>query len=64
MKKSDVINIPNFLSLLRILMIPAFVVLFFRGGKDLYWAAGVLMASGLTDMLDGVIARHFNMIHS
>ena len=62
MKKSDILNIPNLLSLLRILMIPAFVILFFRGGNNLYWAAGVLIASGLTDMLDGVIARHFRMI--
>ncbi|MGI6261816.1 MAG: CDP-alcohol phosphatidyltransferase family protein [Acutalibacteraceae bacterium] len=62
MKKSDILNIPNLLSLLRILMIPAFVILFFRGGNNLYWAAGVLIASGLTDMLDGVIARHFHMI--
>ncbi|MDD6175540.1 MAG: CDP-alcohol phosphatidyltransferase family protein [Firmicutes bacterium] len=62
MKKSDVLNIPNLLSLLRILMIPAFVILFFKGGHYLYWAAGVLIASGLTDMLDGVIARHFHMI--
>lgn len=62
MKKSDVLNIPNLLSLLRILMIPVFVTLFFRGGDYLYWAAGVLIASGLTDMLDGVIARHFHMI--
>ncbi len=43
-------------------MIPLFVVLFFQGGNSLYWAAGVLIASGLTDMLDGIIARHFNMI--
>ena len=62
MKKSDVLNIPNLLSLLRILMIPAFVILFFRGDTHLYWAAGVLIASGLTDMLDGVIARRFHMI--
>lgn len=62
MKKTDIVNIPNLLSLLRILMIPAFVMLFFRGGDDLYAAAGVLIASGLTDMLDGVIARRFHMI--
>ena len=62
MRKSDILNIPNLLSVLRVLMIPAFVVLFFSGGSNLYWASVVLIASGLTDMLDGVIARNFNMI--
>ena len=62
MKKVDILNIPNLLSLLRIAMIPAFVVLFFRGGHYLYGAVGVLVASGLTDMLDGVIARRCNLI--
>ena len=53
-------NIPNTLSLVRILLIPVFLVLYLTH-RD-WWAFGVLMFSGLTDMLDGFIARHFNQI--
>ncbi len=53
-------NIPNALSLVRILLIPVFLVLYLNHND--WWAFGVLAFSGLTDMLDGFIARHFNQI--
>lgn len=53
-------NIPNALSLVRILLIPVFLVLYLTHLD--WWAFGVLALSGLTDMLDGFIARHFNQI--
>lgn len=62
MSKQSIWNIPNLLSILRIVMIPAFIVLFFKGGAFLYYACGVLVLSGLTDMLDGIIARRCHQI--
>ncbi len=53
-------NIPNVLSLVRIVLLPLFVVLYFT--DHLWWAVGVLLLSGLTDLFDGVIARKFNQI--
>ena len=53
-------NIPNALSLVRILLIPVFLVLYLNHLD--WWAFGVLVFSGVTDMLDGFIARHFNQI--
>ncbi len=53
-------NIPNALSLVRILLIPVFLVLYLNHSD--WWAFGVLAFSGLTDMLDGFIARRFNQI--
>ena len=53
-------NIPNALSVLRIALIPAFVTLYLLG-QD-WWAFGVLLVSGLTDAVDGFVARRFNMI--
>ncbi|MBR2319807.1 MAG: CDP-alcohol phosphatidyltransferase family protein [Clostridia bacterium] len=53
-------NVPNALSLVRILLIPVFLVLYLNHLD--WWAFGVLAFSGLTDMLDGFIARHFNQI--
>ena len=53
-------TVPNFLSLLRIFMIPVIVRLYVR---DSYVPAlFVLALSGLTDIADGYIARHFNMV--
>lgn len=53
-------NIPNTLSVIRIILVPFFVVLYL---KESYTAATiVLVASGATDCIDGFIARHFNQI--
>lgn len=58
--KKEAFSIPNILSYLRILLIPAFVKRYFEGE---YASAALLVAlSGLTDMADGFIARRFNMI--
>lgn len=64
-RKKEIFSIPNLLSYFRILLIPVFVVLFInsKGNLAVHIAtAGVLILSGLTDMIDGKIARHFNMI--
>ncbi|MGI6264076.1 MAG: CDP-alcohol phosphatidyltransferase family protein [Acutalibacteraceae bacterium] len=60
-------SIPNVLSLVRIALVPAFVVLYIRGIQPdqralQYWSFGVLALSGVTDLLDGFIARHFHQI--
>lgn len=54
------LTIPNLLSLIRILLIPVFAVLFNDG--NYVWAIIVLAVSGLTDFFDGKIARKFNQI--
>ena len=59
--KDKIITIPNILSLVRLLMIPLIVWLYL--GKRDYFLTGIfLLISGLTDVVDGYIARHFNMI--
>ena len=54
------LTIPNLLTVIRIILVPVFAVLFYRG--YFYWAVFVLFLSGLTDFLDGKIARRFNQI--
>lgn len=54
------LTVPNLLSLIRILLIPVFGVLFYQG--HIGWAVIVLVISGLTDFFDGKIARRFNQI--
>ena len=57
---SNVWTIPNVLTILRIILIPVFVVLFFKGQKIA--ALCVFCAASLTDMLDGYLARKLNQI--
>ncbi len=58
MRSSSPISIPNILTLVRILLVPIFVILLLR---NLYPSAlGVFILAGLSDGLDGFIARYFN----
>ncbi len=57
---SNVWTIPNVLTIIRMILIPVFVVLFFKGQKMA--ALGVFCAASLTDMLDGYLARKLNQI--
>ncbi len=59
--KKDIFTIPNMLSFFRILLIPAMVVLYCY--YETHETVVVLIAvSGVTDILDGKIARKFNMV--
>lgn len=62
--KKDLKTVPNILSYIRILLVPLFAWLYLTANTDkqFYLAAVVLLASGLTDLADGFIARKFNMI--
>lgn len=58
-------TVPNVLSLIRLVLIPVFVVFYQMSAQNqvwLYWAVGVLVLSGLSDFFDGIIARRFNQI--
>lgn len=55
-----VITVPNMLTALRILLVPAFIWAFFRRPGIL--PVLILAVSALTDTLDGQIARRFNQI--
>ena len=57
---SNVWTIPNVLTIIRMILIPVFAVLFFRGHKMA--ALAVFCAASLTDMLDGYLARKLNQI--
>ena len=59
--KQEIFTIPNALSLFRILLIPLIVWLYVSRGQR-YAAVGLVALSGLTDIADGYIARHFNMV--
>lgn len=62
--KKEIWTIPNVLSLFRLVLIPVYIIIYLnaRESSDYYIAAGILAVSCLTDLIDGKIARHFNMI--
>lgn len=62
--KKEILTVPNLLSFFRLILIPVYVTIYLRATtqKD-YLVAGIILAiSCLTDMVDGKIARRFNMI--
>lgn len=62
--KKEIFSIPNILCYFRILLIPVFMIAYInaKNSWDYYFAAAVVLLSGLTDFADGFIARHFNMV--
>ena len=58
-------NLPNKLTLARVLMIPFFVVFMLVdifGAADKYVAVSIFAIASITDMLDGKIARKYNLV--
>ena len=56
-------NIPNILSVIRIILVGVFVYVFFNDyPNNLIWALIVFLTAGLTDIVDGFLARKFNWV--
>ena len=53
-------TVPNVLSMLRLLLVPVFLILVIAGAY--VPALVVLVAASLTDLLDGFLARRFNQV--
>ncbi|MBR3864580.1 MAG: CDP-alcohol phosphatidyltransferase family protein [Clostridia bacterium] len=59
-ENSTIFTIPNLLSFFRLVLIPFIVLAYFSANS--YTVVGLLALSGLTDVVDGIIARKFNMV--
>ena len=56
-------NLPNILSIFRMCLVPVFIAVFFSGHEYAHpIAACVYALAGITDVLDGIIARKFDLI--
>ncbi len=66
MKKSHIFNVPNILSFVRVLLVPAFVASILLMKNIEVWGfivpAVVYALTALTDMLDGKIARKYGLV--
>ena len=58
--KDQIVNLPNLVSFIRILMAP--VLFYFAFTQQPYWFIGVLIFAVFTDVLDGFLARTLNQI--
>lgn len=62
-KGKGVMNLPNKLTIARVLMIPLFIALFYVPFKGHYFAAlAVFALASFTDFLDGFFARKYHLI--
>jgi cardiolipin synthase len=63
-KKEDLFKLPNILTYIRILLVPLFIYVFLTATPPMgYLYSGLIVfLSGLTDLLDGIIARKFHII--
>ncbi|VAW60673.1 CDP-diacylglycerol--glycerol-3-phosphate 3-phosphatidyltransferase [hydrothermal vent metagenome] len=59
-QNEKIINLPNLVSFIRILMAPVLFYLAFT--QQPYWFIGVLLFAEFTDVLDGFLARTLNQI--
>jgi CDP-diacylglycerol--glycerol-3-phosphate 3-phosphatidyltransferase len=55
-------QLPNALTILRLALIPLFVIVFLRADDGSSWAAGwIFLVAGATDQLDGFLARRWRV---
>lgn len=62
--RKELFSIPNILSIIRLILVPVFVLMYINAEstQDYRLAGAVILFSGVTDLLDGVIARKLNQI--
>jgi len=63
-KREDFFSLPNILTYIRILLVPLFCVVYCNATtiSDHIWSIVIVLISAATDILDGYIARNWNMI--
>lgn len=56
-------NIPNILTSIRFLLVPVFIIVFYSTWESsVLYATYIFILAGITDILDGYIARTYNMV--
>ena len=55
-------HLPNILTIFRILLTPLFIYILFWGGENGYpWALAIFATAGITDIIDGYLARRLKV---
>ncbi|MEE0928304.1 MAG: CDP-alcohol phosphatidyltransferase family protein [Acutalibacteraceae bacterium] len=60
----NIFTIPNIISMFRLVLVPLFVITYFNESNDNYylWSILIILISGISDIVDGFVARHFGMV--
>lgn len=60
----NIFTIPNVISFIRLLLIPIFAIIYFNDDFTYryFWCIFIVLLSGFSDVIDGVIARKCNMV--
>lgn len=58
--REQVFTIPNFMSFFRLVLVPFIIWTYLRGEYSI--AGALVLVSAVTDVLDGIIARRYNMV--
>lgn len=60
----NIFTIPNIISFFRLILIPIFAIIYFDESieQNYLWCALIVVISGLSDIVDGFIARKFNLV--
>ena len=61
-KRENIWNAPNILTMLRMALIGVFIWQFVQG--HMYWAMTIFIVAGITDFLDGYLARKYQLVTS
>lgn len=55
------LNLPNIITFIRIALIPVFLIIYYTSdGPSYFWAAFIFWFAGVSDALDGYLARKLN----
>ncbi len=61
--REDAINLPNLITMFRIVMVPVVLFLMYEGTpRANFWAVNVYLLTAITDLLDGWLARRMGLI--
>lgn len=56
-------SIPNFITIIRLALVPVLIISYMSYSEEKYYIPGIIfLAAAFTDVIDGFIARKFNMI--
>jgi cardiolipin synthase len=62
-RRNNLKHLPNLLTTFRLLLVPVYFFVFFSGiPHHMMWGFGIFLLAGLTDILDGYLARKFKLV--
>lgn len=56
-------NLPNILTIARFLLVPTYLIIYFSDiPSKLYWSLAIILLAGVTDVVDGYLARRYGLV--